>query len=130
MPGARRRGACGRWRPRRCAGRPLWREEHRKETGALLLAWVRAGHPLVEEPYLADLFARIAATGMRSGEFRERVAPEHAGNAVRDLCLDALYRWYGRPDGSTGTLTKGLLAALDPMLRGLVSAPPSEDPAH
>ncbi|WP_309485419.1 TetR/AcrR family transcriptional regulator [Streptomyces sp. WELS2] len=102
-------------------------EEHQKETGALLTAWVRAGHPLDEEPYLADLFARIAATGMQRGEFCERVAPEHVGNALRDIYLGALYRWCGRPDGPAGTLTKELLAALDLMLYGLVSpATPGE----
>ncbi|MGW5197417.1 TetR/AcrR family transcriptional regulator [Streptomyces spiralis] len=102
-------------------------EEHQKETGALLMAWVRAGHPLVEEPYLADLFAQITTTGMQRGEFREGVAPEHAGNALRDIYLGALYRWCGRPDGPTGALTEELLAALDLMLHGLVPSPTPEE---
>lgn len=102
-------------------------EDHRKETGAMLMAWVRAGHPLVEEPYLADLFAGIAATGVRRGEFRERIAAEQIGNALRDLYLGTLYRWCGRPGTPGDALTGELLATLDLMLHGVLSSPAPED---
>ncbi|MFD9125129.1 TetR/AcrR family transcriptional regulator [Kitasatospora sp. NPDC059571] len=105
-------------------------EEHQKETGAMLMAWVRAGHPLVEEPYLADLFARIAATGVERGEFRRQIAAEQIGNALRDLYLGTLYRWCGRPGGPSGALTKELLTTLDLMLYGVLAAPAAEGDAR
>ncbi|GAA1082112.1 helix-turn-helix domain-containing protein [Kitasatospora arboriphila] len=104
-------------------------EEHQKETGAMLMAWVRAGHPLVEEPYLADLFAQIAATGLERGELRAGIAAEQIGNALRDLYLGTLYRWCGRPTDPTGALTDELLTTLDLMLYGVLTTPAPEETA-
>ncbi|MFG2844724.1 TetR/AcrR family transcriptional regulator [Kitasatospora sp. NPDC048296] len=97
-------------------------EEDQKETGAMLMAWVRAGRPLLEEPYLAELFSELVADGVRRGEFREGTRPDQVGNALRDLYLGTLYRWCMNP-GRKGALTKELLAVLDLLLYGVFAEP-------
>ncbi|NUS15277.1 MAG: TetR/AcrR family transcriptional regulator [Streptomyces sp.] len=98
-------------------------EAHRQETNSLLMAWVRAGRPLLEDPYLADLFSEIIAEGVRRGEFRDRFTAHQIGNALRDLYLGSLYRWCGRSDGTEGQLTDDLLTALDLLLEGIQATP-------
>lgn len=94
-------------------------EEHRQQTHSLLMAWVRAGRPLLEDPFLADVFAGIIAEGVRSGEFHPRFTAQQIGNALRDLYLGSLYRWCGRSEGAAGQLTDDLLTALDLLLEGI-----------
>ncbi|WP_164992202.1 hypothetical protein [Streptomyces sp. L2] len=103
-------------------------EGHRQETNSLLMAWVRAGRPLLEDPYLADLFATIAAAGLESGEFRTGVGAERIGHSLRDLYLGALYRWCGSPErgekeaAAPDGLTTELLDILDLTLNGIRAA--------
>ena len=97
-------------------------DAYQKETGAMLIAWVRAGRPLLEEPYLAELFSEIVVEAVRSGEFREAAVPEQVGNALRDLYLGTLYRWCMRPSRK-GALTKELLAMLDLLMTGVLAQP-------
>ncbi|MCX2183380.1 TetR/AcrR family transcriptional regulator [Streptomyces sp. SKN60] len=97
-------------------------EGHRQETNSLLMAWVRAGRPLLEDPYLADLFARIAGDGIRSGEFHTRFTADQIGHALRDLYLGALYRWCGRPDAAPDQLAHELMSTLDLVLDGVQAA--------
>ncbi|MET8504823.1 helix-turn-helix domain-containing protein [Streptomyces sp. NPDC004787] len=97
-------------------------EGHQQETNSLLMAWVRAGRPLLEEPYLAELFAGIAAEGIRAGEFSTRFTAEQIGFALRDLYLGALYRWCGRPDAAADQLAHELMTTLDLMLEGVQAA--------
>ncbi|MFC1408697.1 TetR/AcrR family transcriptional regulator [Streptacidiphilus sp. N1-12] len=100
-------------------------EAHRHETNALLMAWVRAGRPLLEDPYLADLFAEVVAGGVESGEFRSCFTAEQIGHALRDLYLGTLYRWCGQPEEPADRLTGELLTTLDLILQGiLVDRPP------
>jgi AcrR family transcriptional regulator len=94
-------------------------EGHRQQTESLLMAWVRAGRPLLEDPYLADLFARIIAEGVQRGEFHGRFTAHQIGNALRDLYLGSLYRWCGRSDRARGQLTDDLLTAFDLLLEGI-----------
>ncbi|MFC8721239.1 TetR/AcrR family transcriptional regulator [Kitasatospora sp. NPDC057198] len=98
-------------------------EGQRQQTAALLMAWVRAGRPLMEAPYLADLLARIAAEGILRGEFDDRFTARQIGNALRDLYLGTLYRWCGQPDGAPDQLTAELLTTLDLILEGILVAP-------
>ncbi|MER7754713.1 helix-turn-helix domain-containing protein [Kitasatospora sp. NPDC097643] len=98
-------------------------ESHQQETNALLMAWVRAGRPLLEDPYLAELFAQIAADGIQHGEFRARFTAKQIGNALRDLYLGALYRWCGQSAGAGDQLTDELLTTLDLILEGILISP-------
>ncbi|WP_410658939.1 TetR/AcrR family transcriptional regulator [Amycolatopsis sp. lyj-112] len=63
------------------------------QTRTMLLAWVKAGRPLLEEPYAADIFARIIETGIERGEVAATVDSHRVGNLLRDSYLGTLYRW-------------------------------------
>jgi len=96
--------------------------EH-QQTAEMLLAWVKAGHPLMEEPYVSDLFAAIVDEGTRSGELRADIVPQQVGNVLRDVYLGALYRWFReKPATPNGHLEKELQAALELLLRGILVA--------
>ncbi|MFC8450006.1 TetR/AcrR family transcriptional regulator [Kitasatospora sp. NPDC057223] len=97
-------------------------DEDQKETRAVLMAWVRAGRPLLEEPYLAELFSELVADGVVRGEFREGTDADRVGHALRDLYLGTLYRWCMQP-GRKGALSKELLAILDILLYGALAQP-------
>ncbi|MEV6978044.1 helix-turn-helix domain-containing protein [Kitasatospora sp. NPDC093806] len=99
-------------------------ENHQQETNALLMAWVRAGRPLLEDPYLAELFATIAAHGIQHGELNPHYTPHQIGNTLRDLYLGTLYRWCAPPTHTTPTtpptpLTTQLHTTLDLILQGI-----------
>ncbi|MFF8771826.1 TetR/AcrR family transcriptional regulator [Kitasatospora sp. NPDC015120] len=97
-------------------------DEDQRETRAMLMAWVRAGRPLLEEPYLAELFSELVADGVARGEFRAGTDADRVGNALRDLYLGTLYRWCMQP-GRKGALSKELLATLDLLLYGALAQP-------
>jgi TetR/AcrR family transcriptional regulator, cholesterol catabolism regulator len=99
-------------------------ELERRQTIAMLTAWVRAGRPLLEEPYVASVFASIVADGRERGEFRADLPVTQTGNLVRDLYFGALYRWCGRRDEQEqpGRLTQELQSALDLLLHGITAA--------
>ncbi|MGW0804675.1 TetR/AcrR family transcriptional regulator [Nonomuraea sp. NPDC002799] len=90
-------------------GEVTTRERH--ITSELLLAWVRTGAPVLEEPYTAFIFAQILTDGKARGEVRSDVDPVAVGHLLRDMYLGTLYRWVGEgeppfslPDALTGAL--------------------------
>ncbi|MES4888645.1 helix-turn-helix domain-containing protein [Streptomyces sp. NPDC096012] len=97
-------------------------EEEHERAAAMLIAWVKAGRPLMEEPYVAELFAEIIEDGRDSGEFREDVCPRQVGNVLRDIYLGALYRWFREADAEPdGKLRQELLQALELLLSGITA---------
>ncbi|QMU71242.1 TetR/AcrR family transcriptional regulator [Streptacidiphilus sp. P02-A3a] len=104
-------------------------EEEQFQTSAMLTAWVRAGRPLIEEPYVAELFAEIVSGGRDQGELSADLQPTHVGNVLRDLYLGTLYRWCERPHGDRNvSLTEELQATLDLLLHGITAARPQDHP--
>ncbi|PZT71158.1 hypothetical protein DN402_02725 [Streptomyces sp. SW4] len=88
----------------------------------MLTAWVKAGRPLMEEPYVAELFAEIIEDGRENGEFREDILPRQVGNVLRDIYLGALYRWFREADTEpNGSLEQELLRALELLLNGITA---------
>ncbi|MFC5890641.1 helix-turn-helix domain-containing protein [Kitasatospora sp. CM 4170] len=98
-------------------------ETHQQETNSLLMAWVRAGRPLLEDPYLAELFAHIAHHGITHHEFKPHFTPHQIGHALRDLYLGSLYRWCGQPHTTPGQLTNELHTTLNLILQGILTTP-------
>ncbi|MEV7131014.1 TetR/AcrR family transcriptional regulator [Streptomyces sp. NPDC093260] len=88
-------------------------------TTAMLTAWVKAGRPILEEPYVADVFARIVDSGVRRGELNPGVSPSVVGNVLRDVYLGALYRWANRSPGATESLAGELQQILRLLLDGM-----------
>ncbi|AUG80609.1 TetR family transcriptional regulator [Kitasatospora sp. MMS16-BH015] len=95
-------------------------ESERAVTIAMLTAWVKAGRPVLEEPYVAETFARIVALGVAGGEFQPGVSAEQVGHVLRDLYLGTLYRWcrQGEP-GEPGALVAELHAVLRMVIEGI-----------
>ncbi|WP_067687309.1 TetR/AcrR family transcriptional regulator [Nocardia jejuensis] len=94
-------------------------EEQRALTETMLGAWVRAGKPLTEDPYTAEVFARIVRTGVQRGEIDRHIDPDFMGDVLRDVYLGALYRW-ARRSSVPGELGRDLSAILWIMLRGML----------
>lgn len=91
-------------------------------TAAMLTAWVKAGRPLTEEPYVGQIFATIVADGCRSGELRADLAPDNVGNVLRDIYFGILYRWSQRsPMLERGALHAELQTALKLLLHGMAA---------
>ncbi|MER5640159.1 TetR/AcrR family transcriptional regulator [Kitasatospora sp. NPDC002227] len=97
-------------------------EEEREVTVAMLTAWVKAGRPLLEEPYVAETFGRILAEGAVRGELRDGVGPQQVGEVLRDLYVGTLYRWSREvPVAERGALEAELLAVLRLLVEGVVA---------
>jgi TetR/AcrR family transcriptional regulator, cholesterol catabolism regulator len=94
-------------------------ERDRSVNLTLVLAWVRAGRPVDEEPYTAYAFADIVAEGVAHGEIRPGTDAELVGFLLRDVYLGTLYRWVSKQGDSSFSLADGLLAALEVVLEGL-----------
>jgi TetR/AcrR family transcriptional regulator, cholesterol catabolism regulator len=84
------------------------------------IAWVKWGGPILEERMLADQFAAVIAEGQQSGEIREDVDADTAGQLIRAAYFDALWRW-AAPDspGEAASLFSALLSRLELLLTGL-----------
>lgn len=97
-------------------------EEEQEVTAAMLSAWVKAGRPLSEEPYVAEIFADIVASGARSGELAPDLVPERIGNLLRDVYFGALYRWSQHAHNERpGELDDELQAVLKVLLHGIAT---------
>jgi AcrR family transcriptional regulator len=96
------------------------REEWRTAR-VMLPAWVRAGHPIYEKPYLAEQFAELIVTGQRAGDLSPDTDPMLAGNLLRELYLGTLYRYIGA-DADPASLEEELVAVTRIVLLGLVRA--------
>lgn len=70
-------------------------EQRRDEGRVFIAAWVRSGGPIVEEPVAAHLFAGVVRDGQRDGEFVDDIDPKTAGDVIRAVYLDVLWRWAG-----------------------------------
>ncbi|MEU8587561.1 TetR/AcrR family transcriptional regulator [Streptomyces sp. NPDC048664] len=73
-------------------------ETEREITSAMLQAWVKAGRPLLEEPYAGQVFATIIELGRERGEIAVDIDPMRVGNILRDSYLGLLYRWSQSPE--------------------------------
>ncbi|MEG3631629.1 TetR/AcrR family transcriptional regulator [Streptomyces poriticola] len=73
-------------------------ETEREITSAMLQAWVKAGRPLLEEPYAGRVFATMIEAGRERGEIAVDIDPLRAGNILRDSYLGLLYRWSQSPE--------------------------------
>ncbi|MFD9903743.1 TetR/AcrR family transcriptional regulator [Streptomyces sp. NPDC059063] len=94
-------------------------EEEPQLTTAMLTAWVKAGRPILEEPYAAEVFARIIESGVHQGELSPGMPPISVGNVLRDVYLGALYRWAHHP--SDGSLDEELQQILRLLLDGMTA---------
>ncbi|MET7683636.1 TetR/AcrR family transcriptional regulator [Streptomyces sp. NPDC005423] len=103
-------------------------EDERDLTAPMLTAWVKAGRPLVEEPYVADIFTRIVSQGYDSGELAGDVNAQRVGHILRDIYLGTLYRWCQQTSAAPGYVTEELQAALRLVVYGLLTAPQSQVP--
>jgi AcrR family transcriptional regulator len=93
-------------------------EGERKTTQSMLTAWVKAGRPLQEEPYLTDIFEYVIEGARRHGEIPASVSPRRAGHVLRDVYFGTLYRWCQEPQGAFELRTE-LHAACDIVLNGI-----------
>lgn len=96
-------------------------EEEREVAGAMLAAWVKAGRPLLEEPFAAEIFAGILQTGRAVGEISPEVDPQRVGNVLRDVYLGVLYRWSREADPDI-SLHDELHGVLGIFLHGIIAA--------
>jgi acyl transferase domain-containing protein len=67
------------------------------QTRALLAAWVKAGFPLYEQPYVSQMFTEFIEAGRKRGEVPDTVNTRIVGYVLRDVYLGTLYRW-AQPD--------------------------------
>lgn len=84
----------------------------------MLMAWVRAGHPITEAPHTARLFADVVRSGRDQGHVSPSIDIELAGNMLRDVYLGTLFRHVGAGT-KPSALKKELVSALEIMLAGL-----------
>ncbi|MFS4092487.1 TetR/AcrR family transcriptional regulator [Streptomyces sp. AF1A] len=91
------------------------------------LAWVKWGGPVLEERTLATQFAGVIEEGQRSGEIRDDVSAQTAGELIRAAYFDALWRW-AAPDrpADAPSLFADLLIRLELILTGLCVLPDRE----
>ncbi|MGW7082781.1 TetR/AcrR family transcriptional regulator [Streptomyces sp. NPDC054871] len=96
-------------------------QEEPQLTTAMLIAWVKAGRPILEEPYVAEVFARIVDSGVQQGELSPGMSSISVGNVLRDVYLGALYRWAHQPTDATGSLAEELQQILRLLLEGMTA---------
>ncbi|MEU8247752.1 helix-turn-helix domain-containing protein [Nonomuraea sp. NPDC048916] len=97
--------------------------QERALTSELLLAWVRTGAPVLEEPYSAYVFAQIVTDGKARGEVRPDVDPVMAGQLIRDMYLGTLYRWVGASAEPPFSLAEAMTGALRLIFDGILTRP-------
>ena len=102
-------------------------EIQRAPSRELLLAWVRTGAPVLEEPYSAFIFAQIVTDGKARGEVRADIDPVTAGQLIRDMYLGTLYRWAGSNQNPPFSLPDALEEGLTIIFNGMLL---SDAPEH
>ncbi|MCC3772454.1 TetR/AcrR family transcriptional regulator [Streptomyces sp. UNOC14_S4] len=95
-------------------------EEERGTTSAMLMAWVRAGRPLLEEPYASEIFAEVIEAGLAHGEVSPGVSAQQVSNVMRDAYLGTLYRWAQADEGGPA-LQAELDSVLGILLHGILA---------
>ncbi len=98
--------------------------ENPGQTKVMLTAWVRAGFPLHEKPYVAHMFSEFIRTGQENGDVPRDVDIDLAGQLLRDIYLGTLYRWSQAPEGEAD-LDADLQAACTAVLDGFMPRCPS-----
>ncbi|MFJ6214787.1 TetR/AcrR family transcriptional regulator [Streptomyces sp. NPDC092296] len=98
--------------------------EEREVTRAMLVAWVKTGRPILEEPYAAEIFAEAVRTGLSRGDLAADADPERVGNLLRDAYLGTLYRWVRQPNDHF-QLYMELRAVVSIVLNGITRRPPA-----
>ena len=93
-------------------------EEEWPTTRTMLLAWVKAGRPMLEEPHVATIFAQIIQAGRARGEVAPDIDPDRTGNLLRDAYFGLLYRWTSHEE-LPGSLPDELRAVLHIILAGI-----------
>jgi len=89
---------------------------------ALIRAWLQAGGPLLERASdTAAVLCDVLEAGRKRGDIRRDVDTDAAALALLDVYLGALYRWAAEPERKPTSLTRDLVAALSPLLRGLTA---------
>ncbi|ATL26075.1 TetR/AcrR family transcriptional regulator [Streptomyces formicae] len=96
-------------------------QEDPRLTAAMLTAWVKAGRPILEEPHVAEVFAKIVESGVREGELSPGMSPIGVGNVLRDVYLGALYRWAHDPSDKIEPLADELQQILRLLLKGMTT---------
>ena len=95
-------------------------ERRRDEGRVFMSAWVRLGGPILDEPVAAHMFAVLVREGQRSGEFVEDVDAEAAGEVIRAVYFDALWRWADPAHEPTeNALFEAMLTRMRIVLTGL-----------
>jgi TetR/AcrR family transcriptional regulator, cholesterol catabolism regulator len=95
-------------------------EERRDEGRVFMTAWVKSGGPIFEAPVAARLFASVVRDGQRDGEFVDAIDPETAGEVIRAVYFDVLWRWASpQNEIPPGGLFEALMAHVQPVLTGL-----------
>ncbi|CAM5228079.1 TetR/AcrR family transcriptional regulator [Streptomyces xanthochromogenes] len=89
----------------------------------MLMCWVRAGLPISEHPYTAEVFADVIRTGVARGQIRADTEPMQVGHLLRDAYLGALFRLC-RSDAKDVDLGVELQRVLDIVLPGILSDSP------
>ncbi|WP_331729108.1 TetR/AcrR family transcriptional regulator (plasmid) [Streptomyces sp. NBC_01003] len=72
-------------------------QENPAQTKAVLTAWVRAGFPLHEQPYVSGMFTDFIKAEHGTGQVPDTVDTQLTGYLMRDICLGTLYRWSQSP---------------------------------
>ncbi|MFJ9693262.1 TetR/AcrR family transcriptional regulator [Kitasatospora sp. NPDC101183] len=67
-------------------------EEMSELSRVMLMCWVRAGLPITEHPYTAEVFADVVRAGVATGQIRPGTDPLQVGHLLRDAYLGALFR--------------------------------------
>lgn len=89
----------------------------------MLTAWVKAGYPLVEEPYVAKTFAEIVQHGQSRGEISASMDSCRVGFLLRDIYLGTLFRWSQSAQGPSGfSLDDELQASLAVLVDGIAAS--------
>jgi TetR/AcrR family transcriptional regulator, cholesterol catabolism regulator len=99
-------------------------EEERDVTQAMLMAWVKAGRPLQEQPFAGELFAEIIESARKHGEVPTETNALRVGYFLRDAYLGTLYRW-SRSGEECVDLHTELKALCSIALHGIAAPQPS-----
>ncbi|MGW6572649.1 TetR/AcrR family transcriptional regulator [Streptomyces sp. NPDC054945] len=104
-------------------------EEERDVTRAMLMAWVKAGRPMQEEPFAGEIFARVIESARMRGEIPGETDSLRVGLLFRDVYLGTLYRWSQEKGGEMDLRTE-LNAVCSIILHGIRSAPNVRQPVR
>jgi AcrR family transcriptional regulator len=101
-------------------------EDRGDEARVFMVAWVKSGGPIVEAPIAAGLFAGMVRDGQRRGQFVAGLDAESAGDVIRAVYFDVLWRWAGpHNEVPPGGLCEQLATHIQLVLTGLCAAPVS-----